>query len=49
MSKEQYEVKADLVKIISKLNKTTKTCADYFINKYYKRKTQGLSTTVEDI
>ena len=49
MSKEQYEIRTDLLKITSKFNKTIKNCADYFIYKYYKRKAQCLPTTVKDL
>ena len=49
MIKSYHDSYVDMIKVLYKYNNTTKDCASYFLDKYYKKKTASPKVTVEDL
>ena len=49
MTKDYYNAHINLLKFLYKYNKVEKDCANYFLNKYYKKKAEGIIITMEDL
>ena len=49
MGKEQFEIRTEVLRSRCKFNKAVKDCANYFLDKYYNNKAEGLSIKAEDL
>lgn len=49
MNRDYYDSYIEFLKSFYKYNRGIKNCADYFLDKYYQKRAQGLNVTVEDL
>ena len=49
MNRDYYSSHIEFLKSLYKYNNGIKVCASYFLDKYYKKRAQGLDVTVKDL